>query len=354
MTVPSSVTARFPSPAPAASAGQPLQQQWMRDLERGWLAHWPKAAESGPQDSGRAPPEQAPVPAELITVDAPRPQRLEASVPVMSMLSSIAASQAEAGAEGLASPVESASELARVDVVHRGSETGPCLSQAAAESAPQSLEALNDRRRLAANPRVSADLQDPLTLGPGTSDSGSAVESASAPRAQGGGAGRVPVPVPGSDSRSRRMALPESVMVNRPSVSALGVAAMRPQELSPPIEAPQLSAEEQRVAVELPPDSAADGESSERALAIREFEADSVRVSLRDVQLDSTESRQAALGLARAFMQAGYARVQVYVNGQSQQLGALRGDEGEPTQAADFAPTDRQEQVKQEANTHGD
>lgn len=48
---------------------------------------------------------------------------------------------------------------------------------------------------------------------------------------------------------------------------------------------------------------------------IRELGADLVQATLRDTQLGPVASQVAAQGLARALMEAGYARVKVVVNG---------------------------------------
>ncbi len=49
---------------------------------------------------------------------------------------------------------------------------------------------------------------------------------------------------------------------------------------------------------------------------LRELSDQSVLASMRDTELTSSQSQVAAEGLARALMEAGYAQVQVVVNGQ--------------------------------------
>ncbi|WP_457447633.1 hypothetical protein [Roseateles sp. P5_E4] len=58
--------------------------------------------------------------------------------------------------------------------------------------------------------------------------------------------------------------------------------------------------------------------ATQQHLMLREISEQEVLASMRDAQLGSHESQLAAQGLARALMQAGYARVQVVVNGHQQ------------------------------------
>jgi hypothetical protein len=60
---------------------------------------------------------------------------------------------------------------------------------------------------------------------------------------------------------------------------------------------------------------ATETQPNHRLLRLREVDAEEIAASLRDTALDGAESQRAALGLARALMEAGYARVQVVVNG---------------------------------------
>lgn len=82
------------------------------------------------------------------------------------------------------------------------------------------------------------------------------------------------------------------------------------------------------------PHPAAMQDSSPRHLMLRELNEQEVLASLRDAQLTASESAWAAQGLARALMQAGYARVQVVVNGQQHQQEAADG-EGAPNATAE-------------------
>lgn len=59
-----------------------------------------------------------------------------------------------------------------------------------------------------------------------------------------------------------------------------------------------------------------------RQLMLRELNEHEVLASMRDAQLTSSESALAAQGLVRALMQAGYARVQVFVNGRQHEHAA--------------------------------
>jgi hypothetical protein len=61
-----------------------------------------------------------------------------------------------------------------------------------------------------------------------------------------------------------------------------------------------------------------DQKATPQHLMLREISEQEVLASMRDAQLGSHESQLAAQGLARALMQAGYARVQVVVNGHQQ------------------------------------
>ena len=74
------------------------------------------------------------------------------------------------------------------------------------------------------------------------------------------------------------------------------------------------------------PSSAESQGPGPRHLMLRELSEQEVLASMRDAQLTSSESVLAAQGLARALMQAGYARVQVVVNGQQHRHEAADGD----------------------------
>lgn len=74
------------------------------------------------------------------------------------------------------------------------------------------------------------------------------------------------------------------------------------------------------------PPPAAMQEPGSRQLMLRELNEQEVLASMRDAQLTASESAWAAQGLARALMQAGYARVQVIVNGQQHRQESADGD----------------------------
>lgn len=60
-----------------------------------------------------------------------------------------------------------------------------------------------------------------------------------------------------------------------------------------------------------------DNDAGPRRLMVRELAGDLIQATVRDAQLGQGASQLAALGLARALMDAGYARVKVTVNGRT-------------------------------------
>lgn len=124
---------------------------------------------------------------------------------------------------------------------------------------------------------------------------------------------------------------PVSAALVRHASLPVGVAASGtvPSQAAP--------ADEQSVAAgarRASPAPAARWEAGSRQLMLRELNEQEVLASLRDAQLTASESAWAAQSLARALMQAGYARVQVVVNGQQHQQEAAAGG-GTPNAGAE-------------------
>ncbi|MGM9485063.1 hypothetical protein ACS5PN_27990 [Roseateles sp. NT4] len=91
-----------------------------------------------------------------------------------------------------------------------------------------------------------------------------------------------------------------------------------------------------------------DANTGPRRLMLRETDDQSVLASVRDAELSSSQSRLAADGLARALMEAGYARVQVVVNGQKHrnarnEAGTATTSHSTPNGQTQSTPTPSQE-----------
>lgn len=78
-------------------------------------------------------------------------------------------------------------------------------------------------------------------------------------------------------------------------------------------------------------------EPNPRFLRLREVSPSEAVASLRDAELDRSDSQRAAQGLARALMEAGYSRVQVVVNGVLEKQGDGERSAEAPENTTDMA-----------------
>lgn len=101
-------------------------------------------------------------------------------------------------------------------------------------------------------------------------------------------------------------------------VKPAATAAPSSRQPPPSAQAREGSKGAPRAAASRPPPTSSESKPPPRHLMLREVGEREVLASMRDAMLDAHESKWAAQGLARALMQAGYARVQVVVNGQQQ------------------------------------
>lgn len=133
--------------------------------------------------------------------------------------------------------------------------------------------------------------------------------------------------------------------------SSQRVASRLPTAGQPPAQ-PGLHKEEatspaaRRTAIALP---AAKDDMGPHRLTLRELSDQEVLASMRDTALTPTESQLAAQGLARALMEAGYARVQVVVNGKP----AMRADAPSSPDSGDRQPPRPHPSNSSQGTRHG-
>lgn len=120
--------------------------------------------------------------------------------------------------------------------------------------------------------------------------------------------------------RAHREALPATTIVQVNSVSVTRVSAqlLLAASAAPAAEPAQEDAPPPTAAPRSSKPASMAPEPGTRRLTLRELDAQQVLAAVRDTQLNGAESQAAAQELARALMQAGYARVQVVVNGRQE------------------------------------
>ncbi|WP_457323208.1 hypothetical protein [Roseateles sp. P5_E11] len=96
-----------------------------------------------------------------------------------------------------------------------------------------------------------------------------------------------------------------------------------------------------------------ESEPASQHLMLRELNEQQVLASMRDAQLNSLESQVAAQELARALMQAGYARVQVVVNGHQRRHGDAAVEDGMASDGSSSAEPAPQQTSNIQTTPHG-
>lgn len=298
--------------------GTGLQRRLMQDLERQWLDSWAVA------DQLQAPPGPSPEPTAQDRVQSQDPadagSPLAATTPAAKAasmaghahaprLTSGAAAASEGSGPQMLAPrpakaalppgqVPSSPAMASPAVATSGSLT---TTQSPLPSQPNGLRSTEgipwerpDTVQTPGDRPVSADAPRPPM--PAMSVTGSSNGAIQTP-ASTGTPTALPLPVP--------RALPMAAAVPQVVTESLSEAPAPMRRAAPPTPA------------EIDP--------GPQHLMLRELGEHEVLASLRDAALGSAESHLAAQGLAHALMEAGYARVQVVVNGQQQRRDSRNG-----------------------------
>lgn len=307
-----------PSTVGRADEGAALQRRLMQDLERQWLDTWSAADQL---QTKVAPAPQTQPRAEVLDPAQAASAAQSVSAPGTGMQAQAAPGGHEmtSSVQGPASsnPIESTTGRQPAAAPEVGSQLSPAAGKQAALSDVQAARFSETQDQPVA---VSAPLV-------GSRDaSGSAAQSDAS-------SSQLPVlPIPGplaaSASLGSRAETSESALAaTSPTPAAVGRAAtlgMAAGATGTP--ANQDTAEHEAAA---PPrqsfkQTSTEAELGPRHLMLRETSDESVLATMRDTELGGAQSQLAADGLARALMEAGYARVQVVVNGQQH-----RKDRGE-------------------------
>ncbi|RYH13474.1 MAG: hypothetical protein EON57_01900 [Alphaproteobacteria bacterium] len=315
-----------------------LQRRLLQDLERQWLETWGQAGHGQTQSRPSSEPDQA--------------ARPPAAEPVLE------ASSRPPSASRLEAPDPQAVSRPSADGAQRHSRMNPTGLQGEEEALRPDAARAELEQATEPNaspppppPQATAEPAAALKRGGAPVDAGSAqrpradalsapVNAALGPAAHGLAAASpyTAVPSPGMlDATLRQLGSP----LPEPSLAPLSapsrdISAHAPLSLvsQAALKADGPGEEQAAVPTRRTLSSREAQEPSARHLMLRELNDQEVLASMRDAQLTSSESALAAQGLARALMQAGYARVQVVVNGRPHQQEAVESDGAHDAQAA--------------------
>ncbi len=300
--------------------GAALQRRLMQDLERQWLDSWTVA------DQMQAQAAPAPTPEDQPQTPA---QNLAKSQPISQAGTSPGAAIQRTKPTTPVASVGGVSKAPTRDAGERTNATTLAVSH-------QMTTAGTGGAQIAATPALRESKQVTQIQG------GHAPQGDSAPELASEGNG------PPSPQEVAARALParpvgtplqqSPTVVSTIETAAEGVARSIPAQATDAVSASAASKSQPMGATPSVPRVASDSESTEkeaasaprqgakapqdkadagpRRLMLRETDVQSVLASMRDTELTSSQSQIAADGLARALMEAGYARIQVVVNGQ--------------------------------------
>jgi len=320
-----------------------LQRRLMQDLERQWLDTWGQARQLQAQAGFQIAASNAEADAGVVT-EAPGTASRQA------LGQAVANGEIRHGGDDAESPA-----------LIRGSEGGERLSQAAGASTSAAAHAATSKSsELSAQPAGSSLAQPRAPDGsqgirPGSADS---IHEATAVKSGAGSEGGVTAVVLGMRPQVNEGLHAEAMPINAMGGAALSserawnaVNSAGPEQALAATAATSTAAEPVRFALPAKgstatPSSVGEGDAEASAptrprfsstptdaepashhLMLRELNEQEVLASMRDTQLGSLESQMAAQELARALMQAGYARVQVVVNGHQRKQGDAAADD---------------------------
>lgn len=299
-----------------ADDGSHLQRRLLQDLERQWLDSWGVADQQQSQAAAppAAPAEEAPPDAGLPptalaqgTAAAPTPGLAAAPAARHTAAASASKPQALAAAPTRTPPAAPVGQPALPTATREAASPGA--------GAPSAAAPVEGAASSAAPRDASAPGLDTVTpLPPAPTEPGATAGLTLAP---GVGAPATPMATANTVDASPAQveaAVPRAKLGTGPTLP--GAQAQPPAaegdaaEVPPPAASPRT------------PPRSPEAEPGPRHFMLRELTDDQVLATMRDADLGSAQSQLAAEGLARALMEAGYARVQVVVNGQRQERGA--------------------------------
>lgn len=309
-----------------ADDGAVQRRRMLQDLERQWLAAWGQIGQAqGPlRPASEAADVTPPLRADVVVHQAPAPTDANAPRPD-EPLPSRASSDRSSVVNDHGSESRRERKEAEPVVQHRDMAAGKAAAAAETGSVPVAPAGLAPAAGAASSPApMSAKLVAPgAAAGPSLQPAG-AGEAVLAPPAiaavMEGGTGRMAVP----EFRQGAPVFAQTSVAQLQPVTEIGQGAGPVAPPAGPLASDGPDQEQaepplQRRAAFAPADIPDPGP---RRLMLRELNEQEVLASMRDAQLTSAESALAAQGLARALMQAGYARVQVFVNGRQHQHAA--------------------------------
>jgi hypothetical protein len=305
--------------------GATQRRRLLQDLERQWLEAWGQIGQAEVPLRAAADPAGA-VPAPRVTVP-PHQAPTSAGAPQASTQASLPSREASSHSDPLRDgdpPGPAQRERVEPVLAHRDVAAGEAAAAASGPEAgvpagpAQAIRTDSWTPPLHAMPSPSGSVAG-LNHGPAGADDG-ALQPPAAGEALERLAGNLP-------AVAFRKGGPVQMPVSQPPPSALlnQMSAM-PAAQASPLE--RASAEEQAIPASPPRPASAFAQTlsqGPRHLMLRELNEHEVLASMRDALLTPGESAVAAQGLVRALMQAGYARVQVFVNGRQHEQ-AAEGD----------------------------
>lgn len=340
--------------------GVMLQRRLLQDLERQWLAAWtvvhqqPACPAAAPPPASEADPPPGPATVEsFVSSPSAAPaghglaqQRVAPTSP-QAATSNAVAPRGSVQRTLPAAPAQARPNEQSTDAGDLGTPVGrprqadgntghihPVSAQATPASRAQPPLAEKPSEAIDADPRGTS--QRPFPIGQSATDLAQASQAAGAslptverPLHSPPPSSITPVRASAGDLAGRTPTVAAAVAATAPSRAGPMAAFRFPTSpRTEPLNPEQEAQPARRFAT---PTRAEDAAAGPRRLTLRETDPQSVLATLRDVELGAQQSQLAADGLARALMEAGYARVHVVVNGRQP------GTEQDATGAALFA-----------------
>jgi hypothetical protein len=252
-------------PVPEQRPAQASNQAWLHDLERAWLQQWPAAPALQPAVAEAGRPQ--PTPPRWPTQPLPDSVQLDPASP-----RPLGATARESTAHH---PATTPAQQPAHDSTSAGADGSRPAAAAPASHAANGTSAANGQALTLRQPSLQGELGQ---AGPGSTEAKAATPT---------------TPTAAHQAPTSLLSWPEPL---RGPVQDEGHAG---KSASVPVSRPSVPLQE----------------PTATHLHLREQEPGTVLAALRDAGLGAEASAQAAQALARAFMQAGYARAQVFVNG---------------------------------------
>ncbi|MDR7268212.1 hypothetical protein J2X20_000841 [Pelomonas saccharophila] len=342
-----------------------LQKRLLQDLERQWLDTWGRADQAQAQ---AASPDEKAAAANEPALSAERAAGVQAESPSIRTKSTSVAVSAER--RGLANPAQmeggGGSEMSGVHAASASRAGDRHLASSEAGMSAMTTDAHRPSDGWTQHVQVRPGEQKSQDAASDTAIAGSGMPQMNtlrhSPQNDHGEAGRalrgpgaacaMPAGNAAEQEASTGVAATSTTTISTATRPG-SMPAFAAPTLLPSTEADHGDMEAGKAAPQRMSTTSPDQKPAPRHLMLREVGAQEVLASMRDAQLGSHESQLAAQGLARALMQAGYARVQVVVNGHRELQDVSKGPEDTATVAARRLEAAASETPNSQSARHG-